>query len=344
MSIFVFACIMLELVQTFVFTYRQAQLYPAFDEAIDWGLIVGVGYLFRCRRAPGASSAPATQGDGEQDAATGVDIENGGSGAQRLVAADGEAAEAAEVAGKSETVMVILPGPSGVWASARAPGAASLEGAEEALTYDQLLERVAIGVLASAAALRRLRAAPPGSLADASREASPDSDSSNAGSTRGRILALLPFSGGGNWGGGAGEREGTAGTGDEAEGLSATVGTVGAAGAAAQRNIAMVDLPGRTSADADAEVGWVIERDSATMCDRRSAEDRAPAPSVGTPLDTVVQPVCIKRARQGRGAGPDSSRHDLVTVRMDADRTGVCEIACPGNSSSTAPVKAYIIK
>jgi uncharacterized membrane protein YgcG len=339
MSIFVFACIMLELVQTFVFTYRQAQLYPAFDEAIDWGLVVGVGYLFRCRRAPRGSSAPAMQGDQNEDAAEGVDVENGGSGVQRRVAADGGAAEAAC---KSETVMVILPGPSGVWARARAPEAASWENAQVP-TYDQLLERVAIGVLASAAAVRRSAAEPAATRSDAS------SDSSNAGSTRSRIMALLPFSGSGSGSGGGGARElgdRTAATGDEHGFLSATVGTVGGADArGAQHNIALVDLPGgRSSADADAEVGWVTERDRATMCDRRSAEDKLPAPSVGTPLDTVVQPVCIKR--EGHGAGPGISRHNLVTVRVDRDAKEGCQCGSPGTASgsSTAPVKAYIIK
>ena len=338
MSIFIFMCVMLELTQTFVLTYRDAHLYPALDEAIDWFLVVSVGWLFRCRRAPGvpgSSPPPQEQDDLELGAdTTRAGRNTGRSGSQRpVVSGGGEEAP-------SETVMVVLPGPNGVWASARMHGEeASGDGA---LTYDQLLERVAIGVLASSV---RPPVQAQISSAQQSRDATPESGGSG-GSSASRILALLPFNGGGSRAAGGAEstEEGVerGGTGDNVPGYaSATVGMVTSSGVGLpQSNIASVDLPGSTPADPDAEVGWVREREGVTMCDKRQGEESLPAPSVGTALGTVVQPVDVGRAVARQGG----FSNDPVTVRVvEGERLPGVELPVTSTGKGV-PVHAYIIK
>eukprot|EP00277_Geminigera_cryophila_P000640 CAMPEP_0179422508 /NCGR_PEP_ID=MMETSP0799-20121207/10469_1 /TAXON_ID=46947 /ORGANISM="Geminigera cryophila, Strain CCMP2564" /LENGTH=467 /DNA_ID=CAMNT_0021196651 /DNA_START=194 /DNA_END=1594 /DNA_ORIENTATION=- len=105
-SFFVFASLMLELIQTFVLSFKLAFIYPSIDEGTDFITVVIVGWLFRARAAPTHTPTLVPQIEPDVEAAEGGRAENLEEG----------------VVPVCNVVMVIQPGPTGVWAAERDGG------------------------------------------------------------------------------------------------------------------------------------------------------------------------------------------------------------------------------
>lgn len=74
MGIYLFAVVLLQVVQSFVIDYQRAYVYPAATEAVDWALIIAVGWLFRSRSAPN----PGIRSGGDGIEGEGVESDDGG--------------------------------------------------------------------------------------------------------------------------------------------------------------------------------------------------------------------------------------------------------------------------
>ena len=154
MIAYIMLVILVLVAETFVTEKHYTEstvIYAALRELVDGLLVVVVGVIFRPQRAPVASrvvpmTVAAAGGEGEGGVAGVGEATVGGDGAD--VAGEGRAAARTPAC---MPVMVVLPGTTracGAWPPARGRGPTDGWGDKapaQVLTYEQLLERVAVG-------------------------------------------------------------------------------------------------------------------------------------------------------------------------------------------------------
>lgn len=131
MGIYLFAVVLLEIVQSFVPDHEDRHIHTTASEALDFGMVLVVGWLFRARAAPETAPSPPTSETQAEE--------------------DGRAAEVAEgtSSGGAHKIVVVIQ-PAGQDDGGGTLGGQSYYTAPQ--TLDEVLDRSCVGVLASSLA------------------------------------------------------------------------------------------------------------------------------------------------------------------------------------------------
>ena len=136
MGIYLFAVVLLEIVQSFVPDHEDRHIHTTASEALDFGMVLVVGWLFRARSAPEPAPSPPTSETQAEEDGRAADV-----------------AEATSGGGAHKIVLVIQPAASeggGQDGSGGTLGEQSYCTAPQ--TLDEVLDRACVGVLASSLA------------------------------------------------------------------------------------------------------------------------------------------------------------------------------------------------